>query len=181
MKSILERGDRMKKTEFIYQRWYLRLFSAAFIVPLELVIQILFAEWMEIEYADFWYVLFCIVIGLACIGIYYKLTEHSKMFFKKGLYWTENETVYVQKGKKIYTVQNVTWLRGTTASVWGLARSGMLVIQYQKKKIVLFSAPMKDGKNFADCELLYLFETVLEHNSRLHKNDEIDFWYEVKN
>ena len=171
----------MKKTEFIYQRWYLRLFSAAFIVPLELVIQILFAEWMEIEYADCWYVLFCIVIGLACIGIYYKLTEHSKMFFKKGLYWTENETIYVQKGKKIYTVQNVTWLRGTTVSVWGLAKSGMLVIQYQKKKIVLFSAPMKDGKNFADSELLYLFETVLEHNSHLHKNDEIDFWYEVKN
>ena len=103
------------------------------------------------------------------------------MFFKKGLYWTENETIYVQKGKKIYTVQNVTWLRGTTVSVWGLAKSGMLVIQYQKKKIVLFSAPMKDGKNFADSELLYLFETVLEHNSHLHKNDEIDFWYEVKN
>lgn len=49
-----------------------------------------------------------------------------------------------------------------------------------EKKIVLFSAPMKDGKNFADSELLYLFETVLEHNSRLYKNDEIDFWYELK-
>ena len=49
-----------------------------------------------------------------------------------------------------------------------------------EKKIVLFSAPMKDRKNFADSELLYLFETVLEHNSRLYKNDKIDFWYELK-
>ena len=171
----------MEKTEFIYQRWYLRLFLAAFIVPLELAIQTWFAEWMGIEYVDFWYVLFCIVIALFCNGIYYKLTEHSRAFFKKGLYWTENETVYVQKGKKIYTVQNVTWLRGTTVSVWGLARSGMLVIQCSEKKIVLFSASMKDGKSFADSELLHLFETVLERNGHLHKNDEIDFWYEVKN
>ena len=171
----------MEKTEFIYQRWYLRLFLAALMVPLELAIQIWFAEWMGIEYADFWYVLFCIVIGLACISIYYKLTEHSKMFFKKGLYWAENGMVYIQKGQKIYGVQDVTWLRGTTVSVWGLARSGMLVIQCSEKKIVLFSASMKDGKSFADSELLHLFETVLEHNSHLHKNDEIDFWYEVKN
>ena len=136
----------MEKTEFIYQKWYLRLFFAAVMLPLEFTIQMLFAEWLEIEYADFWYGLLCIVIGLIGIGIYYKLTEHTKWFLKKGFYWVENGMVYIQKGKKIYAVQDVTWLSGTTVSVWGFARSGMLIIQYPKKKIVLFSASMKDGK-----------------------------------
>ena len=181
MKLVSERGDEVEKTEFIYQRWYLRLFSAAVMLPLEFTVQMLFAEWLEIEYADFWYVLLCIVIGLAFIAVYYKLTERVKCFFGKGFYWAENGMVYIQKGKKIYAVQDVTWLSGTTVSVWGLAGSGMLVIQYQKKKIVLFSAVMKDGKGFADSELLHLFETVLENNDHLHKGENYAFWYEVKN
>ena len=171
----------MKKTEFIYQRWYLRLFSAAVMLPLVFAVQMMVAEWMDIEYANFIYVLFSILIALTGIVIYYKLTEHNKCFFGKGFYWAENGIVYIQKGKRIYEVQEVTWISGTRVSVWGLARSGMLVIQFSEKKIVLFSASMKDGKSFADSELLHLFETVLEHNLHLHKNDEIDFWYEVKN
>ncbi len=170
----------MQKTEFIYQRWYLRLFFAAVMLPLELTIEILFAAWMGIEYADFIYVLLCVLIGLAGISIYYKLTAHTELFFKKGFYWVENGMVYIQKGKKIYAVQDVAWLRGTTVSVWGLARSGMLVIEMPKNKIVLFSSVMKDGKNFADCESLHLFETVLSYNSHLNKDDNFDFWYEKK-
>lgn len=100
MRLISERGDEVEKTEFIYQRWYLRLFFAVVMLPLEFTVQMLFAEWLEIEYADFWYGLLCIVIGLIGIGIYYKLTEHTKWFLKKGFYWVENGMVYIQKVKR---------------------------------------------------------------------------------
>ena len=170
----------MKKTEFIYQRWYLRLFSAAVMLPLVFAVQMMVAEWMDIEYANFIYVLFSILIALTGIVIYYKLTEHNKCFFGKGFYWVENGMVYIQKGKKICEVQDVTWLSGTTVSVWGFARSGMLIIQYPKKKIVLFSISIKDGKNFADSELLHLFETILDNNDHLHKDENYAFWYELK-
>ncbi len=74
----------MEKTEFIYQRWYLRLFLAAFIVPLELAIQTWFAEWMGIEYADFGYVLVCILkkgfIGLKMEPYIFKKGRRSMRF-----------------------------------------------------------------------------------------------------
>lgn len=56
----------------------------------------------------------------------------------------------------------------------------MLIIQYPKKKIVLFSISIKDGKNFADSELLHLFETILDNNDHLHKDENYAFWYEMK-
>ena len=81
---------------------------------------------------------------------------------------------------KIYELKKVNWLRGTTVSVYGMAKAGMLVIQSEKKKIVLVSSQTKSVDSFADSELLRIFEKILEHNTELKKDDALDFWYESK-
>ena len=37
---------------------------------------------------------------------------------------------------KVYEIKKVKWLRGTTISAYGMAKAGMLVIKFDKKKIV---------------------------------------------
>ena len=88
--------------------------------------------------------------------------------------------VYIQKQNKIYELKKVNWLRGTTVSVYGMAKAGMLVIQSEKKKIVLVSSQTKSVDSFADSELLRIFEKILEHNTELKKDDALDFWYEIR-
>ena len=56
----------------------------------------------------------------------------------------------------------------------------MLVIQSEKKKIVLVSSQTKSVDSFADSELLHLFETILEYNTKLKKDETLDFWYEIR-
>ena len=34
--------------------------------------------------------------------------------------------------------------------------------------------------SFADCELLHIFEKIVENNTELKKDDVLDFWYEIE-
>ena len=112
--------------------------------------------------------------------VYYKCTQNRKWFERTGAYWIENGIVYIQKQNKIYELKKVNWLRGTTVSVYGMAKAGMLVIQSEKKKIVLVSSQTKSVDSFADSELLHIFEKILEYNTELKKDDALDFWYEIR-
>ena len=56
----------------------------------------------------------------------------------------------------------------------------MLVIQLDKRKIVLVSSQTTSVDSFADSELLHLFETILEYNTKLKKDETLDFWYEIE-
>ena len=67
-----------------------------------------------------------------------------------------------------------------TLPVYGMVKAGMLIIQFGKKKIILVSSQTTSVDSFANCKLLHMFETILEYNSELIKNDEFDFWYESK-
>ena len=170
----------MEKTLFKYQRWFLRILCSGIALPFILVLQYSVAKLMNIEYAIFWYVLICAAIMLIWLYVYYKFTQKHKCFEKTGAYWIKDETVYIQKQDKIYELKKVNWLRGTTVSVYGMAKSGMLVIQFDKKKIVFVSSQSTSIDSFDNCELLHLFETILEYNTDLTKDDTLDFWYEIK-
>ena len=170
----------MIKTPFIYQRWFLRIFCAGSILPFVFAIQYLFAKQMKIEYANMWYIVVCIIIALIGNIGYYKYTQHKKWFERKGYYWVENEIVYIQKKNKIFKLENVKWLRGTTVSAYGVAKSGMLVIQFKKSKIILISSSVQSVDDFSESELLSLFETILEHNPKLKKDDTLNYWYELE-
>ena len=135
---------------------------------------------MDIEFANFWYILICGIIMLICLFIYYKFTQKYKWFERKGAYWIKDEIVYIQIQNKIYELNKVNWLRGTTVSVYGMAKAGMLVIQSGKKKIIFVSSQATSIDSFSNCELLQLFETILEYNTDLIKDDTLDFWYEIK-
>ena len=170
----------MEKTLFTYQRWFLRIGCAGITLPFAFIIQHLVARLMDIEFANFWYILICGIIMLICLFIYYKFTQKYKWFERKGAYWIKDEIVYIQIQNKIYELNKVDSLRGTTVSVYGMAKSGMLVIQLDKRKIVLVSSQTTSVDSFEDSELLHLFETILKFNTKLKKDDTLDFWYEIE-
>ena len=170
----------MEKTLFKYQRWFLRIGCSGIALPCVLILQNAVAKLMNIECANFWYILICAAIMFIWLYVYYKFTQKHKCFEKTGAYWIKDGTVYIQKQNKIYKLEKVNWLRGTTVSVYGMAKAGMLVIQFGKKKIIFVSSQATSINSFSNCELLQLFETILEYNTDLIKDDTLDFWYEIK-
>jgi hypothetical protein len=170
----------MEKTLFKYQRWFLRIGCSGIGLPCVLILQNAVAKLMNIECANFWYILICAAIMFIWLYVYYKFTQKHKCFDKTGAYWIKDGAVYIQKQNKIYELEKVNWLRGTTVSVYGMAKSGMLVIQFGKKKIIFVSSQATSIDSFSNCELLQLFETILEYNTDLIKDDTLDFWYEIK-
>ena len=170
----------MEKTLFKYQRWFLRIGCSGIALPCVLILQNAVAKLMNIEYANFWYTLICTSIMFIWLYVYCKFTQKHKCFEKTGSYWIKDGTVYIQKQNKIYELEKVNWLRGTTVSVYGMAKAGMLVIQFGKKKIIFVSSQATSIDSFSNCELLQLFETILEYNTDLIKDDTLDFWYEIK-
>ena len=101
-------------------------------------------------------------------------------FERTGAYWIKDGTVYIQKQKKVYEIKKVKWLRGTTISAYDMAKAGMMVIKFDKKKIVLVSSQTTSVDTFANCELLHIFETIFQYNTDLIKDDTLEFWYEIK-
>ena len=170
----------MDKTLFTYQRWFLRIGCAGIALPFILIIQVLVAELMNIEYANFLYNLIFGIIMLIWLYIYYKFTQKHNWFERTGAYWIKDGTVYIQKQKKVYEIKKVKWLRGTTISAYGMAKAGMMVIKFDKKKIVLVSSQTISVDTFANCELLHIFETIFQYNTDLIKDDALEFWYEIK-
>ena len=171
----------MEKTQFKYQRWYLRIFCSGIMLLPVFLLQCLFAIMLDIQSINFWYLLVCGVLAIAGITVFYKYTQHHRWFERQGTYWVENGIVYIEKKSKIHEIKNVTWLRGATVSAYGAAKAGMLVIKHGKEKIVLVSSSPKSVESFADSNLLPLFKTIVEYNPELVKDDILDFWYEIKN
>lgn len=171
----------MEKTQFKYQRWFLRIFCSGIMLIPVFLLQVLLAIMLDIEYVNFWYLLICGVIAIAGITVFYKYTQHHRWFERQGTYWVENGIVYIEKKSKIHEIKNVTWLRGATVSAYGAAKSGMLVIKQEKKKTVLVDSSPKSVESFADSNLLPLFKIIAECNPELVKDDILDFWYEIKN
>ena len=166
-------------TAFTYQRRYLMLFCAGIVLPFIFALQNLLAVLLHVEEFNVGFLLLCALLMLLFLVAYYQCAQHFHWFERTGAYWVENGTVYLQIGRKTVDVKNVTWMRGTTVSAYGLLKSGMLVIQSEGKKIVLFSPSSKNITDFSQSSLLSLLETVLECNPSLKKDETLDFWYEI--
>lgn len=170
----------MEKIQFTYQKWFLKIFTSGITFAVAIPLQCFAAKLMGIEYANFVYLLICSIIAYAAMAFYYVCAQKHRWFVKQGNYWVKDGIVYIQRQNKVYELKNVEWLRGTTVSAYGLSKSGMLVVQCEKKKIVFVSFSTKQVDNFSKCELLPLFETILDYNPALQKDDTLDFWYEIK-
>ena len=80
----------------MYQRWSLRMLCSIIALLPAYGVQLLIAEILDIDYANNWYALFCVVVMLLFLTAYYQLTQHYKWFARKGYYWI-NEGGAVKK------------------------------------------------------------------------------------
>lgn len=163
----------MQKIVFKYQKWFLKIFCAGIGFFGVFAIKGLLTDLPDNIFVT-------IVVGTIWLYAFFKFTQHCNLFERNGAYWVENETVYIQKGKRVFEIKDVQWLRGTTVSFYGMQKSGMLVINFEKRKIVLISSSDAAIDSFSKSEFFPLFETVLQYNPELKKNDIQDFWYETK-
>lgn len=163
----------MQKIVFKYQKWFSRNLCAGIGLVGVFAVRDLFDNLTDNIFVY-------IVIASILLYAYYKFTQLYNLFERNGAYWVENETVYIQKGKRVFEIKDVQWLRGTTVSFYGMQKSGMLVINFEKRKIVLISSSDAEIDSFSKSEFFPLFETVLQYNPELKKNDIEDFWYEPK-
>ena len=132
------------------------------------------------EHLNFWQKCICSFIVVMGATVYYFCTENSRLFIQQGSYWVENGIVHIRMNKKIYALDNVSEISGNRISFFGLAGSGRLSIQINKKRILIISPTIIRGNKFSDSELFSLFETVVENNTALKKNDTLDFWYGIE-
>lgn len=169
----------MEKIEFIYQKWFLRMFCSVILLPFFVLAQYIIFKLTGIEHENFWFDLICLTIVVFGIEFYFKYTQQHKWFIKKGTYWIEDGIVYIEIGGKTHKLRNVKCLVGTTISFFGHAKAGMLKID-SEKTITLVSSSNKNMKCFSDSEIYPLFETILEYNPELKKDDTLDFAYEIR-
>lgn len=179
MRSDFGRVLHMEKTLFVYQRWFLRILCSTIMLPVVFLLQMLIAKLIGAENMSFWLLLLFATLAFIGMTVYYKYTQHHRCFLRSGAYWVSDGIVYIEKGNEVHALTNVKWLNGTIVSVYGMAKSGMLVIQDGKKKIVLVSST-ESINAFSDSPLLPLFKLILEHNPKLVKDNYLDFWYERK-
>ncbi len=168
------------KINFTYQLWYPRIFGIGLLFPILFLAQFGLFRLFNIEGLNFGFFLISVGTALLLMFIYYKVTDHFKWFVRNGSYTVDSGIVRVELKSGTYEVKNVKWLNGTTVSAYGFAKSGMLVVKFEDKKLMIVSPSNGDLKSFADCELFPLFEAILESNEHLQKDDTFDFWYEEK-
>lgn len=167
----------MEKTEFTYQRWYFRILCAGLNVPIVFILSIVIASLIDSN--DKQYLILTAVLAMLGAALYYKRTENSPLFLKKGYYWIENGVVFIQIAKKVYEIKDVTWLRGCTTSAYG-SKTGMLIVEHEKSKLILFSKSSKANTSFSATELYPVFQAVLSNNPQLKRDAELDDWYEAE-
>ena len=177
----------MEKTLFSYQRWYLRMFCSVIVLPISYGIRYGFAAAIGIEVENLswdligWsWIVSGVMIILAGLAVYYKLTQNCGWFEKQGAYWVQDGIVYIHKQGKVWQLQNVTWVNGTTVSIYGMAKTALLVIQCEKQKIILASSSRETVRDFADSAMLPLLEKIVHNNPELIQDDTLDYWYEAK-
>ena len=163
----------MQKIVFKYQKLFLKIFCAGIGYVGVFAIKGLLTDLPDNIFVT-------IVVGTIWLYAFFKFTQHCNFFERNGACWVENEIVYIQKGKRVFEIKNVQWLKGTTASFYGMEKSGMLVIKLEKRKIVLISSSDAAIDSFSKSELFPVFETVLKYNPELKRIDTLDFLYENK-
>lgn len=171
----------MEKVTFTYQRWLLRVCYFCIFLFFVALPYIQITELFRLPEDNFWYDIGFILINLSFAGFYFKYTQNSKWFLCEGEYWVDDGVVFIKTRKKTYELKDVKAILGLTKSFRGHAKSGMLKIDFgRRKSITLFSTSKEGNKLFSDTELYPLFELVLEYNPELKRDETPDFWYAEK-
>ncbi|MBE6670913.1 MAG: hypothetical protein E7593_01770 [Ruminococcaceae bacterium] len=166
----------MEKTEFTYIRFVSRLLYVLILIPFIP----LFDKLTNILNSKFLNTLIVFLFYLICCRICDKITQKCELFVGKGAYWIEDGVVSIKKGKKVYNLKNIRALYGTRIRNTFYTKTGMLKIDYGKKTLTLVSNSTTHIENFAECELYPLFNTIIECNPELEKDDTLDYLYEIK-
>lgn len=165
----------MSKNTFLYEKTFLKVFFLGIIL-----LAVVFLQGVIIPYNNFWIDFIDTLVVLAVAYFYINITQRNGLFVRKGAYWVENDTVFVETRNKTYSLNNVKALYGTTISLFGFQRAAMLKVDFGKKTLSLTCPSRESISSFSDSELYSMFETIVQHNSELKKDDELDFSYELK-
>ena len=169
----------MNKTPFKYQRWFLRntcFFVILFFVPFAMFV---LPESIEIPLESLFRSII-LIIYILTNHFYFKLTKHSKLFICEGYYWVEDGTVFIETRKKTYSIDNVICIIGKAVSFDPYNKSGKLTIDYNNKTLKLISIDDEKVESFSDSGLYGLFETIIENNPELKKDNKLHFWYSIE-
>lgn len=167
----------MKKEEFTYQRFNLRISLSLLVLPIVFVVQHMIYE--RLRMSDSLFLIMGALMAVLGAFIYYKWTENKALFLRKGYYWVENSIVFIQRGKQIRKIKNVDWINGAIISAYGVS-AAMLVIQCGKRKSQIFSKSIEKGVSFSSTELYPIYKLILENNPKLEKDETSEYWYEIK-
>lgn len=167
----------MKKTRFFYQKYFLRAFCVIVIVPIAAFLQYLFDIVTTVQEENFWFTWICDLAVFAGVFAYFKSTEKCRLFLKKGAYWVEDGTVFLEVNRKAYRLNSVKAVYGMTTSYFGFTKVALLKIETAERKLTLASPSIKRTECFSDSILVPLLETILENNPQLRKNTTVDFYY----
>lgn len=170
----------MQKIDFKYQRWFLRTFCLLVIIIFAVFAQQGIAILTKTPRENFGFDLVTIICCCVITHFFFRLTQNCKCFTGEGAYWIEDGIVLIKTRRNTYSLNDVKALYGTTISFLGYIKSGMLKIDFNNKTLTLVALSNKDIESFCDSELYNLFETVLEYNMELKKDDKLDFCYELK-
>ena len=150
---------------------------SVFVLPVSYAIRYLVYAPLGIK--DGFFTILSVLTTLVGLVLYYKWTEKSTFFLRKGYYWVENGTVFIQRGTKIRAIMNVDWLKGTDTFSYD-GRVPMLIVTCGKKKTMLYAKTIPDEVDFSRTELSPIFNLILENNPKLVQEENLPYWYEVR-
>lgn len=166
----------MEKIEFRFQYYYLRWICS---LPCLIIAILLNCVIVKLIQQEIWVYFLCAIMMITFMKLYYYFTQKYGWFNRKGYYWIEDKTVYIQTGKKTMKVDLVRELLGEVVEVYSNCCT-MILIDTGKKKYKLFSVQLENSKQFKDSSIYELYQALLDKfNLQPVKvfNQKTDYWY----
>ena len=171
----------MKKREFEYQRYILRLVT---IVPLLALMYAIYMVFNVGKDTGLIMMMLLVLLNIIVLVGYYKLTERVPFFKSTGYYYMDEGNVHINIGKKEYVLDDLKEVFSYQSSLFG-SMMYCMQIKNGKKKINIYSLPTKKEARFMECSTYHLFKYIISNNKQLKnvKNKSGTFnseWYKVK-
>lgn len=165
------------KNEFEFQYYYRRWLGALPILIISIILNLLLSL---LSLSNIIHYILCIIVMLVLMCIYYKISENCKIFHGKGYYWTDNDIVYIQAGKKLYKISEVKELLGDVKSIYS-SKYAVLLIETNTNNVKLFSIPIDKEQKFEDTSVYPIYKLVLDKENDLKPvkilNQDVDYWF----
>lgn len=168
----------MEKTEFTYERFYLKCILVLIMASLAFLsgFALLGQRTLGLVSDDFIHEVLWFILMVVFISWSYKITKHLKFLRCKGFYWISDGVVHIQKKNKVYPLVNIQLVRTGSYSYILIEESGMLTVKTENKTLSFFSLADSSIESFSDCDLVPLLEAILSCNPQLVKDEDRDIW-----